>query len=90
MYSQDEYFNWFTNVINAREGSEPYAGDVQNERVIRLKELVLLLQVSKSHIYKQVQLGYLPSPVKLGIKASGWLLSEINEVRIQSGLSTFI
>ncbi|WP_372587874.1 helix-turn-helix transcriptional regulator [Vibrio parahaemolyticus] len=28
----------------------------------------------------------MPQPIKLGKRASGWLLSEINEVLLQSGL----
>ncbi|WP_219079269.1 AlpA family phage regulatory protein [Vibrio parahaemolyticus] len=54
--------------------------------MIRLSELTGILNVSKSHIYTQIEKGHLPQPIKLGKRASGWLLSEINEVLLQSGL----
>ncbi|WP_420377795.1 helix-turn-helix transcriptional regulator [Vibrio parahaemolyticus] len=54
--------------------------------MIRLSELTRTLNVSKSHIYAQVDKGNLPRPIKLGKRASGWLLSEINDILLQSGL----
>ncbi|GAL30833.1 hypothetical protein JCM19239_2786 [Vibrio variabilis] len=84
-YRKDDVYKWLINVIDKRNDSKAYEGDIQNEQLIRLKELTKLLRVSKSHVYKQVQLGTLPQPVKLGHRASAWLLSEVNQVLSHNG-----
>ncbi|WP_243976490.1 helix-turn-helix transcriptional regulator [Vibrio natriegens] len=86
LYKKDDVFTWLCNVINTREGYKNYQGEIEKERVIRLSELTGILNVSKSHIYAQVDKGNLPRPIKLGKRASGWLLSEINDILLQSGL----
>ncbi|EHR1106465.1 AlpA family phage regulatory protein [Vibrio parahaemolyticus] len=86
LYRKDDVLTWLCDVINTREGCKRYQGDIEKERVIRLSELIGILKVSKSHIYAQVENGHLPRPIKLGKRASGWLLSEINEILVQSGL----
>ncbi|MGY0616460.1 helix-turn-helix transcriptional regulator [Vibrio sp. FJH11] len=86
LYRKDDVFTWLCDVINKRKGCNQYQGEIEKERVIRLSELTGILNVSKSHIYAQIEKGRLPQPIKLGKRASGWLLSEINEVLLQSGL----
>lgn len=86
LYRKDDVFNWLRDVINNRKGCKTYDGEIDKERVLRLSELTGILNVSKSHIYAQVEKGHLPQPIKLGKRASGWLLSEINEVLLQGGL----
>lgn len=87
LYRKDDVFTWLGNVINTREGCKHYQGEIEKERVIRLSELTSILNVSKSHVYAQVDKGNLPRPIKLGKRASGWLLSEINDILLQSGLN---
>ncbi|RIZ56758.1 AlpA family transcriptional regulator [Vibrio sp. PID23_8] len=86
LYKKDDVFTWLCNVINTREGCKHYQGEIEKERVIRLSELTGILNVSKSHIYAQIEKSNLPRPIKLGKRASGWLLSEINDTLLQSGL----
>ncbi len=90
LYRKEDVFIWLCNVINTREGCKTYGGDIEKERVIRLSELTGILNVSKSHIYAQIEKGNLPRPVKLGKRASGWLLSEINTVLLQSGREVIV
>lgn len=90
LYRKDDVFSWLCDVINTREGCKHYQGEIEKERVIRLSELIGILKVSKSHIYAQVNKGNFPRPIKLGKRASGWLLSEINEVLLQSGLDEIV
>ncbi|HCZ9034629.1 helix-turn-helix transcriptional regulator [Vibrio alginolyticus] len=90
LYRKDDVFTWLYNVINTREGCKHYQGEIEKERVIRLSELTVILNVSKSHIYAQVEKGHLPQPIKMGKRASGWLLSEVNEVLLQSGLDEIV
>lgn len=85
LYRKDDVFTWLCDVIDKRKGCNQYQGEIEKERVIRLSELTGILNVSKSHIYAQIEKGHLPLPIKLGKRASGWLLSEINDILLQSG-----
>lgn len=49
------------------------------DRIIRKKELALMLGVSDATIYRWVENEGLPSPIKLGKNSVGWRLSEVNE-----------
>ncbi|GAL13767.1 hypothetical protein JCM19233_4772 [Vibrio astriarenae] len=87
LYREKEFYEWFKRIIEEQQKDVVYKGDIRKERLIRLKELTELLSASKSHIYKQVKLGNLPKQIKVGLRASGWLRSDINEVLRQNGLS---
>lgn len=86
LYSQKDVYTWMIEVFNRRKGYPAYEGDIENERVIRVRELSQLLKISKSHIYNQVQKGLLPPLVQLGERTSGFLLSEVNAVLYDNGL----
>lgn len=86
LYKKEDVLTWLCDVINKRNCGKHYQGEIEKERVIRLSELTGILNVSKSHIYAQIEKGNLPRPIKLGKRASGWLLSEINDILLQSGL----
>ena len=47
-------------------------------KVLKAKQVAEYVNVSKSQIYKLVQQGRLPKPIKLGERGSGWLISEID------------
>jgi predicted DNA-binding transcriptional regulator AlpA len=47
------------------------------DRLIRLKELLTLVPVSKTAWYEGVKTGRYPKPVKLGPRTVAWRLSEI-------------
>lgn len=86
LYSKKEVYIWMIEVFNRRKGCTPYEGDIEKERIIRVRELSQLLKISKSHIYNQVQKGLLPPLVQLGERTSGFLLSEVNAVLYDNGL----
>jgi prophage regulatory protein len=46
---------------------------------IRLKEVMRITGLGRSTIYQGVLKNWFPAPIKLGRKASGWDLDEINE-----------
>lgn len=47
-------------------------------RVLRLKQVAAIVGLGKSSIYRKVQEGTFPMPIKLGSpRASGWISSEV-------------
>ncbi len=55
-------------------------GRLGNARILKLKQVVTTVGLAKSSIYRKIQVGTFPPPIKLGgMRASGWLLSEIDE-----------
>ncbi|MES2659477.1 MAG: AlpA family phage regulatory protein [Verrucomicrobiota bacterium] len=44
---------------------------------LRLPQVLRLIPVSKSTWFRGIQSGKYPRPVKLGIRASGWKVSDI-------------
>lgn len=46
-------------------------------QIIRLPAVLDMLSVSKPTIYNWIKQGNFPAPLKIGPKASGWLLAEI-------------
>lgn len=65
------YIHPYTNKTNKEHAPD-------TDRIIRLKELIKITGVSKSHIYRSVESGSLPSPFRIGKRAVGWRLSAIN------------
>ncbi|NWK97615.1 transcriptional regulator [Sphingobium lactosutens] len=49
-----------------------------NEKFLRLSEVISKTGKSKAAIYRDVQIGAFPSPVKIGARAFAWRLSQIN------------
>ena len=48
------------------------------ERVLKLKEVIAIVGISRSSIYALVQRGDFPAPIKLSLRSCGWLKSEID------------
>ena len=48
------------------------------KKLFKANEVAEYVNVSKSQIYKLVQQGRLPKPIKLGERGSGWLITEID------------
>ena len=46
--------------------------------ILRWKEVVKIIPISRSHAHALAAQGKFPKPIKLGLRASGWLESEIN------------
>lgn len=47
-------------------------------RILRFKQVAVLVGLGKSSIYRKVQEGTFPKPIKLGsARASGWISTEV-------------
>ena len=68
--------------IQERKGERAAAGESIRERdgarILRFKQVAALVGLGKSSIYRKVQEGTFPKPIKLGsARASGWLSNEV-------------
>lgn len=50
---------------------------MNNTKILRLPAVLAMIGCSKPTIYLWIKKGEFPQPLKIGPKASGWLLSEI-------------
>ncbi len=50
-----------------------------SHQILKLKEISSLTKLSSSTIYRLVQAGEFPKPIKLAAHASGWLESDIDD-----------
>jgi len=48
-------------------------------RIIRLKDVMATTGLGRSSIYKYVQEGAFPKPVRLGGRSTGWVEDEVEE-----------
>jgi prophage regulatory protein len=55
----------------------PTADRSTNDRLLRLPELVRMIGVSRATIYRYIDSGRLPQPVKLSTRCIAWRASEI-------------
>lgn len=46
-------------------------------RIMRLKSVMEATGLARSTIYKYIDKGHFPAPVPLGVRAVGWLESEV-------------
>ena len=52
----------------------------RDARILRLKQVKTIVGLGRSSIYRRVQEGTFPSPIKLGsTRASGWISTEVFE-----------
>jgi prophage regulatory protein len=69
--------------IEARVRPEPTQrnspfGERESARILRLKQVAAIVGIGRSSIYRKVQEGTFPSPIKLGsARASGWISGEV-------------
>lgn len=58
-----------------------------NEKILRLKEVIAIVGLGRSSIYQQIKRGAFPTQIKLSTKSSGWLKSEIeNWIEMRAAL----
>ena len=48
-----------------------------DDRLIRLDEVLEMCGISRSELYRQIADGRFPRPVKVGLRAVRWRLSEV-------------
>ena len=62
-----------------------------SHQILKLKEISSLTKLSSSTIYRLVQAGEFPKPIKLAAHASGWLESDIEDwIRIRKEASEIL
>ena len=52
----------------------------QPDSILRIRDALALLQVSRSLFYKLIKAGVYPAPVKLGARAVGWRCSDLQKL----------
>ena len=52
-----------------------------NIKFLRIKDVMARLGKGRSAIYADIKEGTLPPPIKIGVRASAWLESEIADVQ---------
>ena len=48
-----------------------------NEKILKLKQVIEIVGISRSTLYGMVQSGDFPKQLKLSTRSSGWLQSEV-------------
>jgi prophage regulatory protein len=48
-------------------------------RIVRLPEVLRRVGLRRSSLYRQISLGMFPRPIRLGLRASGWLEAEVDD-----------
>ena len=51
--------------------------DLENDRLLRLGEVLVLCSVSKSFLYREIASGRFPPPVRIGRRATRWKAKDI-------------
>jgi len=49
-----------------------------HHRLIRLREVLAITGLSRSHVYNLATQGKFPAPLKLSERSSAWILAEVN------------
>ena len=58
-----------------------------HEKIIRLPQVIDMVGLKKSAIYKKIKAKEFPEPIKLGAHASGWLESAVQTwIKKQAGM----
>jgi prophage regulatory protein len=57
--------------------THPVHGLTPPTTLLRLPEVCRRLGIARSEVYRRVQAGLLPAPVKIGKRASAWVEAEI-------------
>ena len=48
-------------------------------QVVKTKDILENLSISRSTLYRMVKSGKFPAPIKIGLRASGWVVVEVVE-----------
>jgi prophage regulatory protein len=64
-------------ILNVQKFGEQIIAERLKDAILKLGAVSEITGVPASSVYRKVQRGEFPAPVKLGETASGWLLSEV-------------
>jgi prophage regulatory protein len=51
--------------------------NVENNRLLRLRDVLVVIPIAKSTWYEGIAAGHFPKPVKLGVRAALWREKDI-------------
>ena len=49
------------------------------KKILRLPDLLVMIGLSRSGVYEAIFAGTFPKPVKIGLRAVGWLSSDVDD-----------
>lgn len=55
----------------------PSASVVQCERLLRLRDVLTIVGLSRAHVYNLIKQGLFPRPIALGSNCARWVQSEV-------------
>jgi prophage regulatory protein len=55
----------------------PSAGIAQYERLLRLRDVLTIVGLSRAHVYNLIKQGLFPRPIALGSNCARWVQSEV-------------
>jgi prophage regulatory protein len=72
---KQEKYNWEFDVSQPLRYGE--AMQKNDDRIIRMKEVLRMCGVSRSTLLRRIDAGEFPAPVSLGARAIGWREGEV-------------
>lgn len=48
-------------------------------KLLKLKDIIVMTSLSKASVYRQMNAGTFPLPIRIGPRSVSWILSEIEE-----------
>lgn len=66
-----------SDLVTTSPGSQPRANEPQSPFVL-MRELSAITTFSPQHLYKLIERGEFPKPIKLGLRRSAWLRSFVD------------
>lgn len=64
-------------IVQAAPSKGQVVEAAKSAQVLKVRQVCSLVQLSKASIYRLAANSLFPKPVKIGVKASGWRLSEV-------------
>lgn len=75
---RDEVARELHRIMNVSKFGEQIIAERLRDAVLKISVVSAITALPVSTLYRKVQLGEFPAPIKLGESASGWLLSEVD------------
>lgn len=51
----------------------------KTEKILKIKQVIEIVGLSRSSIYYLIKKGDFPRQIKISMRASGWLMSDVNK-----------
>jgi prophage regulatory protein len=74
---RDEVARELHRIMNVSKFGEQIIAERLRDAVLKLGTVSAITGLPSSTLYRKVQQGEFPAPIKLGESASGWLMSEV-------------